>query len=299
MKKLSNIIGFVLCFVLLTAALCACGKEKNETSPEEKKDTPEEKKSAQYVMPDVRGIYYIDGVEMIEEGLKAAGFKEYEVHYAWTWDNSDPEMNAKILDSNPNPGTVITDNGDKVQIILTAAEAARDVKDPEKPDPKDKGTEKVLVVYFSETGNTKKVAEMIAKIENADLYEIVPAEPYSEEDIDYTNSRCRALREQYDDSSRPAIASDPVDLAEYTKVYVGYPIWAGKEPRIMDTFVESIQSGSMSVTVIPFCTSGSSGIGKTGTNLASLASFGDWKDGKRFPGNATEADVQKWIDSMK
>ena len=121
------------------------------------------------------------------------------------------------------------------------------------------------MVVFSVTGNTKKVAEMVASIENADLYEIVPAEPYTSEDINYNNYSCRALKEQNNASARPAIGSEAVDLSGYTKIYVGYPIWAAQEPRIIDTFVESYDFGT--ATVIPFCTSGSSGIGSTGTTI--------------------------------
>ena len=250
---------------------------------------------AQYVMPDVRGVYYADAVKMIEVGLEQAGFTDYRVGYFWSWRNYDPAMNACILSSNPPAGTVIVDNGETVSIELEAAEWAPVPTEPEVTGPEKTEPEKVLVVYFSATGNTKAVAEMIAKIENADLYEIVPAEPYTEEDLDYTNTQCRALREQNDDSARPEIASEPVELQDYTKIYVGYPIWAGKEPRIMDTFVEDYKIGTM-IEIIPFCTSGSSGIGSTGHNLATLASFGDWKDGKRF---SAEEDIRKWIEELK
>ena len=95
---------------------------------------------------------------------------------------------------------------------------------------------------------------------------------------------------------RPEIAGEPLDLTGYTKIYVGYPIWCAEEPRIMDTFAESCDFSGL--TVIPFCTSGSSGIGKSGKNLAEKAGSGTWLDGKRFPGGATEADVQKWIESL-
>ena len=157
--------------------------------------------------------------------------------------------------------------------------------------------EHVLVVVFSVTGNTKKVAEMVAKIENADLYEIIPAEPYTSEDINYSNYNCRALKEQNNAAARPEIGSETIDLSGYTKIYVGYPIWATNEPRIMDTFVEKYDFGK--ATVIPFCTSGSSGIGTTGIKLAKLAGSGNWQPGKRFPGSATEKDVQSWIDGME
>ena len=157
--------------------------------------------------------------------------------------------------------------------------------------------EKVLVVVFSATGHTKTVAEMIAKTEEGDLYEIIPETPYTEADINYSDYNCRALIEQMDSASRPVIGSEKIDLAGYTKIYVGYPIWAGKEPRILDTFVESYDFGN--ATVIPFCTSGSSGIGSTGTNLGKLAGSGNWQTGKRFPATATEEDVRKWIESMQ
>ena len=155
---------------------------------------------------------------------------------------------------------------------------------------------KVLVVVFSATGTTKAVAEKIAAIEGADLYEIIPAEPYTDADLNYYDRSSRSMTEQSDKSVRPEIAGEPLDLSGYTKVYVGYPIWSAEEPRIMDTFAESYDFSGL--TVIPFCTSGSSGIGKSGKNLAEKAGTGTWLEGKRFPGGATEADVQKWIESL-
>ena len=155
---------------------------------------------------------------------------------------------------------------------------------------------KVLVVVFSATGTTKAVAEKIAAIEGADLYEIIPVEPYTEDDLNYYDRSSRSMTEQSDKSVRPEIAGEPLDLTGYTKVYVGYPIWCAEEPRIMDAFAESYDFSGL--TVIPFCTSGSSGIGKSGKNLAEKAGSGTWLDGKRFPGGASEADVQKWIESL-
>lgn len=157
--------------------------------------------------------------------------------------------------------------------------------------------EKVLVAYFSATGNTKKVAEMIAEYENADLYEIVPAEIYTADDLNYSNNKSRSIVEQADASSRPEIASETVDISEYTKIYVGYPIWCAIEPRIMDTFVEAYDFSDK--TVIPFCTSGSSGIGKSGTNLEKLAGTGTWFEGKRFPGSVSEEKIKEWIDCIE
>ena len=155
----------------------------------------------------------------------------------------------------------------------------------------------VLVVVFSATGTTKGVAEKIAAIEDADLYEIVPAEPYSDADLNWHDSESRTTIEQNDDSVRPAIASETIDLAGYERIYVGYPIWWGEEPRILDTFVESYDFGT--ITMIPFCTSASSGIGRSGKNLAENANGGSWLDGKRFSGSVSTSDLANWINGLK
>ena len=155
----------------------------------------------------------------------------------------------------------------------------------------------VLVVYFSATGTTRGVAERIAKLTDADIYEIGPAEPYSDADLNYSDSSSRPTKEQNDKSARPAIASEALDLAGYTTVYIGFPIWWGEEPRIMDTFVESYDFTG--ITLIPFCTSISSGIGRSGPNMEALAGSGTWLDGRRFSGSVSESDLQAWIESLK
>ena len=158
------------------------------------------------------------------------------------------------------------------------------------------GQSGILVAYFSATGTTKGVAEKIAAIEGADLYEITAAEPYSSADLNWNDSSSRSTKEQNDKNARPAIGSDPVDLGGYTKIYIGFPIWWGEEPRIMDTFVESCDFDG--ITVIPFCTSASSGIGRSGQNLAEHAGSGNWLDGKRFSGSVSEADLRAWIEGL-
>ena len=154
-----------------------------------------------------------------------------------------------------------------------------------------------LVVYFSVTGNTKGVAEKIADITGADIYEIKAAEEYTDEDIDYDNSDSRTTHEQNDSSARPEIGSDTISLEGYTTIYIGYPIWWGQEPRIMDTFVESYDFDG--ITMIPFCTSGSSDIGESGQNLADNAGSGNWIEGKRFDGGASEDEIRTWIDGLQ
>ena len=155
----------------------------------------------------------------------------------------------------------------------------------------------VLVVYFSETGTTRGVAEKIAALTDADLYEITPAQEYTDADLNWNDKNSRTTLEQNDGSIRPEIGSDPIRLDGYTTIYIGFPIWWGEEPRILDTFVEGYDFTG--ITMIPFCTSGSSGIGRSGQNLAENAGSGSWLDGKRFGAGVSETELQAWIDGLK
>ncbi len=174
--------------------------------------------------------------------------------------------------------------------------SSEDGKSSEKKDDANKngGT---LVVYFSATGNTKGVAEKIAGITGADIYEIKAAEEYSDADLDWNDSKSRSTKEQNDSSARPEIGSSAVSLDGYSTIYIGYPIWWGEEPRIMDTFVEKYNFDGK--TMIPFCTSSSSGMGRSGKNLAKNAGSGNWLDGKRFGSGASEDDIRSWIEDLQ
>ncbi|MBR7070970.1 MAG: flavodoxin [Clostridia bacterium] len=168
--------------------------------------------------------------------------------------------------------------------------------DSEAGDPK-QAHSKVLVVVFSATGTTRGVAEKIAAIENADLYEIKAAQEYTSDDLNWHDSSSRSTLEQNDKNARPEIGSESISLEGYEKIYIGFPIWWGEEPRILDTFVERYSFDG--ITMIPFCTSSSSGIGRSRQNLAEHAGSGNWLEGKRFGGSVSEADLQTWIDSLK
>ena len=157
--------------------------------------------------------------------------------------------------------------------------------------------EKTLVVYFSATGTTKGVAEKIADVTGADLYEIKAVQEYTDEDLNWNDSNSRTTHEQNDPSCRPEIASEALSLEGYTTIFVGYPIWWGEEPRILDTFVEFYDFSN--ITMIPFCTSGGSGIGRSGKNLEENAGSGNWLEGRRLQANISESDIQSWIDSLK
>ena len=155
----------------------------------------------------------------------------------------------------------------------------------------------VLVAYFSATGTTKGVAERIASVTGGDLYEILAAEPYTEADLNYNDNSSRSTSEQNDKSVRPEIGSDDISLEGYTTIYLGFPIWWGEEPRILDTFVEKYNFDG--ITVIPFCTSGGSGIGRSGPNMEELAGSGTWLQGERFSGSVSEEELKSWIEGLQ
>lgn len=155
----------------------------------------------------------------------------------------------------------------------------------------------VLVAYFSATGNTKTVAEQIADVTGGELYEIEPAEPYTSEDLDYNNDDCRANLEMNDDTARPEIAGAIENIEQYDTIYLGYPIWWGNAPRIMNTFVETYDLSGK--TVVPFCTSGGSGISTSVDTLQELAGDGiTWMEGQRFDRDVSADEISQWIDEM-
>ncbi|ENY87479.1 hypothetical protein HMPREF1094_01870 [[Clostridium] innocuum 2959] len=160
-----------------------------------------------------------------------------------------------------------------------------------------KNDTKILVVCFSATGNTKAVAEKIVEVTGADYFEIIPAEPYSEDDLNYNDDNCRANREQQDKNARPSISGSIENMDQYEVVLIGHPIWWGMEPRIMNTFMESYDfSGKV---LANFCTSGGSGIATSTENLKALSPNANWLEGKRLSGSSDTDEIQEWIDSLK
>ena len=154
-----------------------------------------------------------------------------------------------------------------------------------------------LVVYFSATGTTKSVAEKIADLTGADLYEIIPIQIYTAEDLNWNDRNSRTSIETDDPSCRPEIASDELNLEGYDTIYVGYPIWWGDIPRIMSTFVEKYDFEER--TMIPFCTSGGSGVGQSDKHLEEQAGSGKWVKGTRLQAGISNDDLLKWINTNK
>ncbi len=156
---------------------------------------------------------------------------------------------------------------------------------------------KILVAYFSASGETAKLAKTIAGVVGGDLFEIVPEVPYTAADLDWMDKGSRSTAEMNDDNSRPAIAGKVADMAQYDTVFVGFPIWWYQAPRIIETFLESYDFSGK--TVIPFATSGSSGMGKTDSILKAVCPAATWLPGKRLQSNESTAAVQKWVNTLK
>ena len=155
-------------------------------------------------------------------------------------------------------------------------------------------TGKALVAYFSATGTTKGVAERLAGAIGADLFEIVPETPYTDADLDWRNKQSRSSVEMADRASRPAVAGDPPDFSAYGTVFVGFPIWWYREPSIVDTFVESNAAALAGKTVVPFATSGGSGMGDSAKNLQALAPDAKVAEGRRFRADVSADDLKAW-----
>ena len=154
----------------------------------------------------------------------------------------------------------------------------------------------ILVAYFSATGTTKGVAVNLAEALNADLYEIVPEEPYSAEDLNYNDRSTRATVEQNTPDVRPAIAGSVENMDQYDTVFIGYPIWWGDAPRIVSTFVESYTLEGK--TMVTFCTSGGSGIATSERTLREQADGGEWLSGSRFSGGASVEELRDWAAGL-
>lgn len=159
-------------------------------------------------------------------------------------------------------------------------------------------TGKTLVVYYSASGNTERVAKDIAEAAGADLFEIVPTEVYTSEDLDWTNPDSRVSREHDDESLRdvPLTTTEVPDWDSYDTVFIGYPIWWGIAAWPVDTFVKN--NDFTGKTVIPFATSSSSGMGQSGSLLADMAGTGEWQEGQRFSSGVSSDEVQSWVNGL-
>ena len=188
-------------------------------------------------------------------------------------------------------------NADSNAVDEPKNDAAVDAADPAPTEETPESTgSKVLVAYFSATGHTKTIAEYLQAALDADLYEIVPQEPYTDPDLDYNTDGCRANQEQNDDAARPAISGSVDNMDGYDVVFIGFPIWWYQAPRIIETFLESYDFSGK--TVIPFATSGGSGMGGEDILKAACSKDTKWLPGKRLSSRESAASVQKWVESL-
>lgn len=183
---------------------------------------------------------------------------------------------------------------------LAACGNNRQEQNPAAEPAEEEGTAegKTLVVYYSATGNTKEAANYIAALTNADVFVLEPVEPYSDEDLDWTDEDSRVVHEHDNPDARDVelTASTVTDWESYDTVFLGYPIWWGIAAWPVDSFIEANDFSGKKV--IPFCTSSSSGLGESGELLAEAAGTGDWLEGIRFSSNVSEADVQTWLEEL-
>ena len=163
--------------------------------------------------------------------------------------------------------------------------------------PAEPETGKTLVLYFSASGNTKAVAETIATAAGSELYELTPAEPYTSDDLRWTNPDSRVNTEHNDPAHRTAIAGELPDLAAYDTIFLGYPLWWREAPSIVWNFMENADLSGK--TIVPFCTSGGSGMGSSATNLQSAASGASWLSGRRLNSGVSQSEIAQWVNGLE
>lgn len=217
-------------------------------------------------------------------------------------DASNTQVNASVETAITDEATKKQDNTAVPTETIGSDKSAKETAEPENDDnvsetDNDTDEAKVLVAYFSATNTTKGVAENLAGGLVADIYEIMPETPYTDADLNYHDDNSRTTIEMNDPNVRPAISGSVENMDQYDVIFLGYPIWWGQAPKIICTFMESYDFSGK--TIVPFCTSGSSGIGSSATNLHPLANGAVWLSGKRFSGSASQSDIMAWVKSLE
>ena len=202
-----------------------------------------------------------------------------------------------LLSGNSDEGNNNTDNNNNNN-VNNGNDTSNDNQNDNSNGNTDVSGNNVLVVYYSAQGHTESVAEQIAENLNADLFEIVPVDEYTSDDLNWTDSDSRVSREHDDESLRDVELVNTIveNWDSYDTVIIGYPIWWGIAAWPVDTFAEA--NNFSGKTVIPFCTSSSSGLGQSGEILAELAGTGNWQEGMRFRSNPSDDDIKSWTDNL-
>ena len=216
-------------------------------------------------------------------GLTACGGTNSDVNSSSDETSATPASTAKAETTAPSAST-------SAAVTSESSDTAPDTEEP--------NGNKTLVVYYSASGNTERIAQSIADAANADTFEIVPQKVYTSDDLNWTDKNSRVSREHDDESLRdvPLTTTSVDNWDDYDTVLIGYPIWWGIAAWPVDNFVKA--NDFTGKTVIPFCTSSSSGLGQSGTLLADMAKGGDWQDGQRFSSGASDSTVQDWVNGL-
>lgn len=181
---------------------------------------------------------------------------------------------------------------------LAACQTAAPVNETPSPDAAKENSGKTLVVYYSATGNTEAVAKNIAAATGGELFALEPEDPYSDEDLNWTDNNSRVVYEHEHPNDRMvALVADTVpDWESYDTIFIGYPIWWGIAAWPVDSFVKA--NDFTGKTVVPFCTSASSGLGESGELLEEMTGTGNWLSGERFSSNVSEETVRAWVETL-
>ena len=212
------------------------------------------------------------------------------------------EPNAEVLDGKSISRNDIQDAEQEIVDWVNSLDLKQAEEQPDSSAEAQQSTDeagKTLVVYYSATGNTENVANYIATATDGDLFELEPAEPYSDADLNWTDDNSRVVREHDNPDERDIalVKSTVENWDEYDTIFIGYPIWWGIAAWPVNGFIEA--NDFTGKTVIPFCTSSSSGLGESGKLLAEMAGTGDWQEGQRFRSGASESDVVAWVESLE
>lgn len=203
-------------------------------------------------------------------------------------ENADNEESESADQKQTDGGNA---NTAEAEVIETGEEASQENENTEE-------SSKVLVAYYSATGNTKAAAETIAEATNGELFELQPAEAYTTEDLNYNDPESRVCKEHDDPDLQDVKLAEvtPEDFSDAEVVFIGYPVWWGIAAWPVNEFVK--ENDFTGKTVIPFCTSASSGLGDSGKLLEEMAGTGDWQEGKRFSSSVSEEEIQDWVGSL-
>lgn len=216
-----------------------------------------------------------------------------------TQSSSETSTSSENSGTQSSSATSTPSQNSETQSSVETSISEQSSESTQSPEQPDQSQTKALVAYFSATGNTKAVAETLAELKNADIYEIVPEQPYTAEDLNYNDRSTRATAEQNDPNARPAISGEITNIDQYDVIYVGYPIWWGDMPRILYTFFDTYDLSGK--TIAPFCTSGGSGLSGTPRTIANLESGATVLDGLHVSDSSADnaqSKVNEWLTSI-